>query len=200
MVNIYWTQEARSYTYQHDFNSAAAPTSSAILLGSSSTRERFVSSVFAHNNTTDVMVVAIGIARTSTLSYVNTAIINTARIPAQGTAILSDLKSPIYLNTSSSNAQSLVYTLLDKAGSNIGILGALTFTVTYHEFADNTGGYELNLEISRKRAQALADQLRAELGRDVDIKVMAVGEDAPVACNDETGYDRNRRVEVWASR
>ena len=73
-------------------------------------------------------------------------------------------------------------------------------TLVFAGFADNTGGYELNLEISRKRAQALADQLRAELGRDVDIKVMAVGEDAPVACNDETGYDRNRRVEVWASR
>lgn len=67
-------------------------------------------------------------------------------------------------------------------------------------FADNRGGYELNLEISRQRAQALADQFRAELGRDVEIQVMAVGEDAPVACNDESGYDLNRRVEVWASR
>lgn len=67
-------------------------------------------------------------------------------------------------------------------------------------FADNRGGYEINLQISRQRAQALADRFRAELGRDVEIQVMAVGEDAPVACNDETGYDLNRRVEVWASR
>ncbi|MEY8880484.1 substrate-binding domain-containing protein [Donghicola sp. XS_ASV15] len=67
-------------------------------------------------------------------------------------------------------------------------------------FADNRGGYEINLEISRKRAESVANALRQQLGRDVEIEVMAVGEDVPVACNDENGFDKNRRVEVWASR
>ncbi|NVO24068.1 substrate-binding domain-containing protein [Donghicola mangrovi] len=67
-------------------------------------------------------------------------------------------------------------------------------------FADNRGGYEINLQISQQRAQAVADNFLAQSTVKPEIKVMAVGEDAPVACNDETGYDQNRRVEVWVSR
>lgn len=67
-------------------------------------------------------------------------------------------------------------------------------------FADNRGGYEVNLEISRKRAQAVADTFLGQSAVKPAIQVMAVGEDAPVACNEEIGYDLNRRVEVWVSR
>lgn len=148
MANIYWTHEARSYTYQRNDTASAFPTVTKRLLTASTTRERFVSSIFCHNNTNNDVVVAIGITNNGTLTIANCMFINTAKIPSWGTAILSDLKSPIYLNTSGGGGQyDLVYTILEKAGGNFGAnpgsgIGGqfgVIFTVTYHEFADNNG-------------------------------------------------------------
>ncbi len=63
-------------------------------------------------------------------------------------------------------------------------------------FSDSVGDYGRNLELSRRRAEAVADGLRQ---RGVNISALvAAGEEAPVASNDDPiGRERNRRVEVW---
>ncbi|MCB1883250.1 MAG: substrate-binding domain-containing protein [Geminicoccaceae bacterium] len=68
--------------------------------------------------------------------------------------------------------------------------------VTLVGYADGRGGYQTNAELARQRARAVADAL-AEEGVRVG-RVMSLGEELPVACDDDaTGRARNRRVEVW---
>lgn len=63
-------------------------------------------------------------------------------------------------------------------------------------FADSVGGPAANLALSRQRAQAIADALRAR-GIDV-LSVQGFGSANPVSSNDtEASRVRNRRVEVW---
>ena len=63
-------------------------------------------------------------------------------------------------------------------------------------FADASGDYGLNLDLSRQRAQSVADKL-ASLGVPISA-VEGFGEEAPVACNsDKAGRAQNRRVEIW---
>lgn len=71
-------------------------------------------------------------------------------------------------------------------------------------FADAIGDADYNVALAERRARAVADRLRAA-GLDIpDDGIVAIGEDAPVACSfladdeiDNLGLDRNRRVEVW---
>lgn len=63
-------------------------------------------------------------------------------------------------------------------------------------FSDSVGASSRNLELSRLRAQSVADRLAA-LGVRVG-EVLGVGEEVPVASNqDMAGREKNRRVEVW---
>ena len=70
---------------------------------------------------------------------------------------------------------------------------------------DATGGDEYNLDLSQRRAQAVADELAA-LGIDVDMTVAGYGETQPVAPNfnedgtdNPAGQQQNRRVELVIS-
>ena len=63
-------------------------------------------------------------------------------------------------------------------------------------FADSSGDYQANLNLSRQRAQSIADKLAA-FGIPVSL-VSGFGEEAPIACNsDPAGRAKNRRVEIW---
>jgi phosphate transport system substrate-binding protein len=63
-------------------------------------------------------------------------------------------------------------------------------------FADSTGTREYNLALSRRRAQAVGDQMRQE-GMN-PVVVTGFGQDLPVADNSSPeGQEKNRRVEVW---
>ena len=63
-------------------------------------------------------------------------------------------------------------------------------------FSDSLGDYGQNLDLSKRRAQAVADKL-ATLGARVRA-VVGAGEEGPVASNqDQDGRERNRRVEAW---
>jgi phosphate transport system substrate-binding protein len=66
-------------------------------------------------------------------------------------------------------------------------------------FADNQGGRDLNLKLSRERAQAVAAQFQQ---RGVKPGVITgFGYDLPVASNDtDDGRAKNRRVEIWVKR
>jgi len=63
-------------------------------------------------------------------------------------------------------------------------------------FTDNVGSQEYNLELGRRRAQAVADILVAEGVSAGRLSVVSYGKDKPVADNGtEEGRARNRRVE-----
>jgi phosphate transport system substrate-binding protein len=70
-------------------------------------------------------------------------------------------------------------------------------------FTDDTGSASANLELARKRADAVRRELVA-LGAQRyarDLQVEAFGKLLPVACNDsELGRQKNRRVEVYLAR
>jgi phosphate transport system substrate-binding protein len=66
-------------------------------------------------------------------------------------------------------------------------------------FADSQGGRELNLKLSRERAQSVASQFQ-QRGVKPGV-VTGFGYDLPVASNDsEEGRAKNRRVEIWVKR
>ncbi|KPH97463.1 OmpA/MotB domain protein [Actinobacteria bacterium OK074] len=71
-------------------------------------------------------------------------------------------------------------------------------------FTDNLGSYAHGLTLSKKRAQAVQDQLAAHLGNsdsDVTYQVRGYSEDYPIASNaTEEGRRKNRRVEVTFPR
>lgn len=75
-------------------------------------------------------------------------------------------------------------------------------TLVFVGFSDGEGSAKANLEISRRRANAvkLAVQTAAETAdfNQLDIGVLAYGEAMPMACDDtDWGRQVNRRVEVW---
>ena len=63
-------------------------------------------------------------------------------------------------------------------------------------FSDNQGGGDINVAISRERAQRVAQSLE---GYGVHPSVIeGLGAQMPIASNDSAGgRERNRRVEVW---
>jgi phosphate transport system substrate-binding protein len=63
-------------------------------------------------------------------------------------------------------------------------------------FADSTGTREYNLVLSKRRAQAVGDQMRQEGINPV--LITGFGQELPVADNSSLdGQEKNRRVEVW---
>ena len=75
-------------------------------------------------------------------------------------------------------------------------------TITFVGFSDGDGPAVANLEIARRRAEAVRDAVLATAeavtpGR-VTLEVAAYGEAMPMACDDtDWGRQVNRRVEVW---
>ena len=64
-------------------------------------------------------------------------------------------------------------------------------------FTDNVGAAAFNLELSRQRAQAVADMLTAQGFNAAQLSVSGYGEGSPVASNaDASGRYRNRRIEL----
>jgi len=62
---------------------------------------------------------------------------------------------------------------------------------------DATGSDEYNLELSRKRAQSVANELAANSVNATRFTLMGYGEGQPIATNDtDSGRQQNRRVEV----
>lgn len=64
-------------------------------------------------------------------------------------------------------------------------------------FTDDLGTYAHGLVLSKRRAEAVHDQLAASLGGNVTFEVRGYSEDYPIADNStEEGRRKNRRVEV----
>jgi outer membrane protein OmpA-like peptidoglycan-associated protein len=70
-------------------------------------------------------------------------------------------------------------------------------TVRVFGFTDNLGTYAHGLTLSKKRADAVHNQLAATLGGSMTFEVRGYSEDYPIADNStEEGRRKNRRVEV----
>lgn len=71
-------------------------------------------------------------------------------------------------------------------------------------FADSTGGYAANLELSARRAEAVRRAILIQMRPGFDparIEAMGLSTVAPIACNDDAlGQAANRRVEAWVSK
>ncbi|MDG4858503.1 OmpA family protein [Streptomyces sp. T-3] len=64
-------------------------------------------------------------------------------------------------------------------------------------FTDNLGSYAHGKTLSKKRADAVHNQLAKELGSEITFEVRGYSEDYPIASNSsEEGRKKNRRVEV----
>lgn len=85
---------------------------------------------------------------------------------------------------------------LDEIAGLLKADGALKLVVAGH--TDNQGGAAYNLDLSKKRADAVVAALSADYGIAADrLLAQGMGSAAPVASNDsEAGRARNRRVEL----
>ena len=71
-------------------------------------------------------------------------------------------------------------------------------TIQIHGYTDSLGSAAHGLELSRQRAQAVAQYLRQSLGGyDIKIAAFGHGENDPIASNaTEAGRQKNRRVTI----
>jgi outer membrane protein OmpA-like peptidoglycan-associated protein len=93
-------------------------------------------------------------------------------------------------------------TLKDRSRAELGDLAVILSKyedtdILLEGHTDATGSEEYNLELSRKRAQSVANQLAAEGVNATRFTIMGYGESQPIADNEtDAGRALNRRVEV----
>jgi OOP family OmpA-OmpF porin len=102
----------------------------------------------------------------------------------------------IYFDTGSAQVRPESAATLAEIAKLLGQRPALKLLVVGH--TDNQGGYDFNLDLSRRRAEAVAQALVSEHGVAPDrLRAAGVGYLSPVASNDtEAGRAKNRRVEL----
>jgi outer membrane protein OmpA-like peptidoglycan-associated protein len=84
---------------------------------------------------------------------------------------------------------------LDPLLSELKTKPALKLTI--EGYTDSTGSYRNNLELSQRRAQAIADWLAVRGIEHSRLKVVGYGSSRPIADNSTSrGRERNRRIEI----
>lgn len=118
------------------------------------------------------------------------------QIVREGDNIRLIMPGSITFQTNSYNLRGDFYPTLNSVGEVLSKYGETTLRVTGH--TDNTGGRQLNQELSERRAGSVADYL---VTRDVSrsrMLVQGMAFDQPVADNSsEQGRAENRRVELY---
>lgn len=118
------------------------------------------------------------------------------QIVREGDNIRLIMPGSITFQTNSYNLRDDFYPTLNSVGEVLSKYGETTLRLTGH--TDNTGGRQLNQELSERRAGSVADYL---VTRDVSrlrMLVQGVAFDQPVADNSsEQGRAQNRRVELY---
>jgi outer membrane protein OmpA-like peptidoglycan-associated protein len=108
---------------------------------------------------------------------------------------LADTKQ-VYFKTGRSNIDQEAQAQLDAAVQALGNMH--TYVIEIEGFADRTGNKAMNLELSRKRADAVVHYLTVDHNVPLrDVRELGIGSDFPNAVN-KTRKDRqeNRRVDV----
>jgi outer membrane protein OmpA-like peptidoglycan-associated protein len=118
-----------------------------------------------------------------------------AAVYREGNLLAVSLKGDVSFDTNSSIVRPGLYTEIDRVA---GVLQRYPQTVIRIDgHTDSTGTEAYNLDLSRRRAEAVQQLL---VGRGVGAartEVMALGESMPIASNDTPdGRARNRRVEI----
>jgi phosphate transport system substrate-binding protein len=115
------------------------------------------------------------------------------------TATAERLSLNFRFHTGSSRLDNKAIVDIDRVVSFIGDLRYTGDSVMLFGFADARGGRDLNVRLSKDRANAVAAEF-AQRGLKPSI-VTGFGSDLPVASNDtEDGRERNRRVEIWVKK
>jgi outer membrane protein OmpA-like peptidoglycan-associated protein len=123
-----------------------------------------------------------------------------AKVERVGEGIKITFNSGILFDVNKANLKDYSRTELTKLAA---ILNKYNDTnILLAGYTDSTGSEEYNLQLSRSRAQSVADYLVVRNVNSERFSVYGHGESDPVATNDtEGGRAQNRRVEVaiWAN-
>ncbi len=105
------------------------------------------------------------------------------------------LATQIYFETNSSTLKSESYPALDKLAGYLKLFPKTVVDVSGH--TDNTGNADYNMELSKKRADAVKAYLVSKGIAESRINSQGYGQTAPIDTNDtEEGKAKNRRVEI----
>ena len=106
-----------------------------------------------------------------------------------------EILNNIYFDTNSSELKPESTVELSKLAELIWRNPTLKVEISGH--TDNVGSAEANLDLSKRRAQAVVDYLLSEGLNNTNIKAVGYGETKPMAPNDsEIGRALNRRIEL----
>jgi outer membrane protein OmpA-like peptidoglycan-associated protein len=112
-----------------------------------------------------------------------------------GNNIILNMPGNVTFATNQSEVQSSFYPVLNSVAKVLKEYEKTMVHVTGH--TDSTGGYEYNLQLSQKRANAVSSYLAAQGVQPVRLQTQGLGPDRPVAANDTPdGRSQNRRVEI----
>ncbi len=118
-----------------------------------------------------------------------------AAVAAVGTAVRLQLDSSVLFDFDKAELKPGASAALKSLMVDLEKLNFSSLAVVGH--TDSQGSENYNLELSERRAHAVADYLTQHFPRDVVLNVSARGESEPVESNDtETGRAANRRVEI----
>lgn len=118
------------------------------------------------------------------------------QIVREGDNIRLVMPGSITFQTNSYNLRGDFYPTLNAVGEVLAKYGETTLRVTGH--TDNTGGRQLNQDLSERRAGSVADYLVTRNVSRSRMLVQGMAFDQPVADNSsEQGRAQNRRVELY---
>jgi OOP family OmpA-OmpF porin len=137
------------------------------------------------------------------LDVVETRPMQTAMVKVDADAMAREIAASgrvalygIYFDTGKAEVKSESKPALDEIGKLLKRDASLKLLVVGH--TDNAGSFDHNLDLSRRRAQSVAQALASQHGVDAArLKPWGVGYAAPIASNRaEDGRAKNRRVEL----
>ena len=116
-------------------------------------------------------------------------------VTRQGDDLLLNIPSGITFDTNSYAIQPQFRSTLDKVASTLAEYDQTLVDVYGH--TDSTGGDQINIPLSRNRAQSVADYLSGRGVQTARIGTQGFGSSQPIASNDTVeGRAQNRRVEI----
>ena len=118
-----------------------------------------------------------------------------ASVRREGDMLAVTFKSDMTFDFNSAKVMPGLYTEIDRVSSVMQHYPQTLIQVEGH--TDNIGTETYNMDLSRKRAQAVSDLLVQRSISSQRVNIMAFGESNPIASNNtETGRQMNRRVEI----
>jgi len=116
-------------------------------------------------------------------------------VQRQGDQIKLIMPGNITFATNSDAISSSFYTPLNNLASSLKQFNQNTIQIV--GYTDSTGSRQLNMDLSQRRAQSVANYLTSQGVSPTNLSARGAGPDNPIASNaDVNGRAQNRRVEV----